>query len=285
MEVINKEFPPWEQVPFRLQTAEFFAQVRHLNNSGVNPRDQKGRVWEIVTQEMIQEVFGKDGKMKTTSPHLDPSSRRAMLRIYWQIFGTADVTNNEFGTWLVKGYIAQEMGEDVDWAAAAAATAKELDRRVGYLKCSGIELKPGASELNGGCPSANGGAGSSQLTSTELGVVSRGHLHPASASDLHLVKEHHTFLQELRKCAQRKIDELGEERKGQEEKIIGLRFNMWDRKSAASEAAEAITTAEVDLRSLAEGLGILEVQVRWKIVLYVSILRFGFSVRGPWLCF
>jgi hypothetical protein len=31
---------------------------------------------------MIQEVFGKEGKMKTTSLHLDPNSRRAMLRIY-----------------------------------------------------------------------------------------------------------------------------------------------------------------------------------------------------------
>jgi hypothetical protein len=82
LEVINKEFPPWEQVPFRLQTAEFFAIVRHLNNTGVNPRDQKGRIWEIITQEMIHKVFGKEGKMKTTSPHLDPNSKRALLRIY-----------------------------------------------------------------------------------------------------------------------------------------------------------------------------------------------------------
>jgi hypothetical protein len=69
-------------VPFRLQTVEFFATMRYLNNTGVNSRDQKGQIWEIVTQEMIQEVFGKEGKMKTTSPHLDPNSRRAMLRIY-----------------------------------------------------------------------------------------------------------------------------------------------------------------------------------------------------------
>jgi hypothetical protein len=104
LEVINKEFPLWEQVPFRLQIVEFFATMKHLNNTGVNPRDQKGRIWETVTQEMIQEVFGKEGKMKTTSPHLDSNSRRAMLRIYWQIFGSADVTNNEFRIWLVKGY-------------------------------------------------------------------------------------------------------------------------------------------------------------------------------------
>ena len=91
--------------------------------------------------------------MKTTSSHLDSNSKRALLRIQWQIFGFADVTNKEFGTWLVKGYIAQEMGEAVDWAAVAAATAKELDRQVGTQRMSGLELKPGASGYNGGCPS------------------------------------------------------------------------------------------------------------------------------------
>jgi hypothetical protein len=245
LEVINKEFPLWEQVPFRLQIVEFFATMKHLNNTGVNPRDQKGRIWETVTQEMIQEVFGKEGKMKTTSPHLDSNSRRAMLRIYWQIFGSADVTNNEFRIWLVKGYITQEMGEVVDWAAAAAATAKELDMRMGSQKSSAIDFKPGASEFNGCCPSTNGGAGCSQFMSTKFGVVSTAHLHPASTTDLVLVKEHHDFLLELRKCTQKKIEGLGEERKGQNKKIIGLRFNMWNRKSATTEAMEAITTAEI----------------------------------------
>ena len=45
----------------------------------------------------------------------------------------------------MKGYIAQEMGEAVDSAAATAAIAKELDRKVGGKKCSAPDLKPGAS--------------------------------------------------------------------------------------------------------------------------------------------
>ena len=73
--------------------------------------------------------------------------------------------------------------------------------------------------------------------------VSIAHLYPTSAINVLLVKEYHDFLLELQKCAQRKIEQLGEERKGQEEKIIGLRFNMWDCKSAATKAAKAITTA------------------------------------------
>ena len=60
----------------------------------------------------------------------------------------------------------------------------------------------------------------------EIGLVSTTHLHPASPKDVVLVKEYHEFLLELRKCAERKIEQLREERKGQQEKIIGLRFNM-----------------------------------------------------------
>jgi hypothetical protein len=97
----------------------------------------------------------------------------------------------------VKGYIVQEMGEAVDWAAVAPATAKELDRRVGSQKSSATDFKPGASEFNGCCPSTNGGASYSELTSTEFGLVSAAHLHPAFAADLVLVKEHHDFLLEL----------------------------------------------------------------------------------------
>jgi hypothetical protein len=37
---------------------------------------------------------------------------------------------------------------------------------------------------------------------------------------------------------------------------------MWDRKFAATEAADAINTAEADLQSLVEALGILEEDVR-----------------------
>ena len=96
---------------------------------------------------MIQKVFKKEDKMKTTTPHLDSNTRNAMLKIYWQIFGSADVTNNEFGTWLVKGYIAQEIGKAVDWATMAATIAKELDKREGSQKSSASDFKPEPSDI------------------------------------------------------------------------------------------------------------------------------------------
>ena len=41
-----------------------------------------------------------------------------------------DVTNNELMVWIVKGYIADQMGLDVNWAIAAASTALILASRI-----------------------------------------------------------------------------------------------------------------------------------------------------------
>jgi hypothetical protein len=97
----------------------------------------------------------------------------------------------------VKGYIAQEIGEAIDWAAVAAAIAKELDRQVGSQRTSTTDLKSEALDFNAGCPSINGGAGCSQFTSTKFGVVSTPRMHPASQLDVLFVKEFHDFLLDL----------------------------------------------------------------------------------------
>ena len=48
-----------------------------------------------------------------------------MISLYAKIYGTEDVTNNEFRVWVVKGFILECKGEMVDWATAAASTANE----------------------------------------------------------------------------------------------------------------------------------------------------------------
>jgi hypothetical protein len=52
---------------------------------------------------------------------------------------------------------------------------------------------------------------------------------------------------------------------------------MWDHNSAATEVAEAITTVKADLRSLVEGLGILEAEVRWLSILEASLVCSGIA--------
>lgn len=84
------------------------------------------------------------------------------------IFGTTDVTNNKFGVWLVKEFIAQERGEEVDWAGVGVVTARELARgeialegRLGRVVASGSNFRGSDSKVTGvstkhdGCEGSN----------------------------------------------------------------------------------------------------------------------------------
>jgi len=78
-----------------------------------------------VTAEDLEEVWGKVSSYRTTNTKLHPESRRELISLYAKIYGSKDVTNNEFMLWVVKGFILECKGEDVDWATVAASTAKE----------------------------------------------------------------------------------------------------------------------------------------------------------------
>ena len=97
----------------------------------------------------------------------------------------------------MKGYIAQEMGKAIDWAAVAATIAKELDRQDGSKKSSASDFKPRASEFHTCCPNTNRGANCSQLMSIEFGGVFKAYLHPTSPTYFVSMKEHHEFLFKL----------------------------------------------------------------------------------------
>jgi hypothetical protein len=64
---------------------------------------------------------------KSTNPHLD--TKKHLVSLYWQVYGTNQVTNNEYMNWFVKGYIAQKKGKNVNWAKAAIFTAHEKAQR------------------------------------------------------------------------------------------------------------------------------------------------------------
>jgi hypothetical protein len=53
------------------------------------------------------------------------------LELYAKIYGKTEVTNNEFMAWVVKGYIAEQMGLKVNWASTALSTSFILASRVG----------------------------------------------------------------------------------------------------------------------------------------------------------
>ena len=88
------------------------------------------------------------------------------------------------------------------------------------------------------------------------------------------MKDHHKFLFKLRECVVKKIEGLQEQRKAQNEKIIGLRFNKWDHKSTTTKAIENIIMGEVELQSLQEALLILEEEMRCLTFLLTASISF-----------
>ena len=83
-----------------------------------------------VTAYQIEKVWGKCTSFKTTNTTLKSKSRSELMQLYSKIYGKMDVTNNEFMAWVVKGYIEEQMGLDVDWASAVASTALILASRI-----------------------------------------------------------------------------------------------------------------------------------------------------------
>jgi hypothetical protein len=67
-----------------------------------------------VIEAYIIEVFGESTVLKTTHSNLDPNTKLELLCLYSQCYGHNNVTNNEFYLWLIKGYIAQEKGIEVN---------------------------------------------------------------------------------------------------------------------------------------------------------------------------
>jgi len=96
--------PPWEHVNFKDQIEHYFKTVRQLNDFRLNPKIEFP--CNIVTKFNIEKVFGPScSNLKVTCPCLHTETKQELLRLYWQVFGTPHVINNEFSVWFVRGYI------------------------------------------------------------------------------------------------------------------------------------------------------------------------------------
>jgi hypothetical protein len=87
--------------------------VKKLNNYKLNPKIDF--LSNVVKDSNIEEVFGPSyTSFRTTSPFFHPKSKIDLLKFYWQVFGMHHVINDEFNAWFIKGFIAQEKGEQVN---------------------------------------------------------------------------------------------------------------------------------------------------------------------------
>jgi hypothetical protein len=140
----SSKFLAWEYVDLSLQTEEFFDVVKHLNNTRFNPRIELAS--EHVRETNLDEIFGplKQPKYKYTNSTLHPNIRKKKLvRLCWQIYGTFVITNNDFASWVVRGFIAQDKGVNVNWAIIVTWTKKEE-----ACKLEAMALKSECTKLN-----------------------------------------------------------------------------------------------------------------------------------------
>jgi hypothetical protein len=117
-----------ELANLKAQTHEFFVTKRGLCREGLNPKLASDMV--VVTEEKIEEVWEKCTTYKTSNSALLPEMSKELVELYTRIYGKTEVTNNKFMPWVVKGYIAEQIGLKVDWASMASSTSFTLASRV-----------------------------------------------------------------------------------------------------------------------------------------------------------
>jgi hypothetical protein len=205
----------------------------------------------VVTQEKIEEVWGKCTTYKTTNVVLLPERRKELVELYAKIYGKPEVTNNEFMAWVVKGYIAEQMGCTVDWASAASSTSFTLASRVeGDLIRRDLTseqlaqlqlLAPHVAPRTGG--SGKKGAVGTPEQDLKPGVPPSGIGHVSDA-DLATIQEVLRVAEELLVASERKQQSLLASKKTMEEKVVVYKFGVEDRLADAKEAAENVLAAE-----------------------------------------
>jgi hypothetical protein len=131
----NRElYPDWPFLEWCLQTEEYFHFVRGLQNEG-----DGGHL--LVNDTDFIELFGHARQLRATNPKLDPEHLHALTKLYWQCYGTHDITNNEIQLWFVKWYVVGKKGEKLNWCAAA--------KRISWLKVGHmLSTKAKSGEIN-----------------------------------------------------------------------------------------------------------------------------------------
>jgi hypothetical protein len=85
--------------------------VKELSVVGLDPKHDL--IDEHVTTIDIVAIFGNVKKFKTTNPLLFLDARKEIETLYWKIYGTKHITNNELMVWFVKGWIIKRNGHPI----------------------------------------------------------------------------------------------------------------------------------------------------------------------------
>ncbi len=133
--------------------SKVFSGVKQLHAKGLYPRIDVTS--EHLTTTDITKHFGNVDKFKITNPILPLEKKTKLERLYWRVYGTCHITNNDIMAWLVKGWITKCNGHKINWTKVTTCIAKKKARR-STMNNSGKALKMERLELNEGSERSQG---------------------------------------------------------------------------------------------------------------------------------
>lgn len=268
-----------EEIAFySAQTEKFFHEERGLGSGGLNPKFATDIAF--ITDADVEDLFGKCSKLRTTNTFLNPDARRDLLDLYSKIYGSTSVTNNEFSTWLVKGYIAHQKKRKVNWALAASTTALEKADRAQRVLLR--LLNPGSSDdatasglKQSTCTSQRdvmSGRSVGATVKTEGMLIRPGSTplglgfstlcpYGISSIDLGLVRDVSEIEGEVLVIATSKAKFLEAEYKKISDRLVGFRFTMDDRRTTAKEDQVKVVQLQADFERASKAVLEFELQV------------------------
>ena len=279
-----------EEIAFyNAQTEKFFEEERGLVRGGLNPK--LASEVSFVTDADIEDLFGKCTKFRTTNTVLNPDARKDLMDLYFKIYGSTSVTNNEFAGWLVKGYIANLKRRKVNWALAASTTASEkadrAQRVLGRLlnpegsddgRASGLKQISVTSQRDGSSGCSVGAMVKAEGTQVRSDSITLGAgftdlcPHGVSPNDLDAVRGVFQFESEILAIAISKVSYLEAECKKIGDRLTGFKFTMDDHRVTAKEDGEKVLQLQIEFEKAQKSFFELELQV---------CFSFGFSIsRG-----
>jgi hypothetical protein len=104
----------------RKHNVSFYTNVKQLNGKGFNSKFDSEN--QHVNAKECYALFGGSRNFKVKSPNLKLAT---LEDIYWRVFGTSTITNNEVLTWIVHGFIAQSKRIEINWVKVTKSTTKE----------------------------------------------------------------------------------------------------------------------------------------------------------------
>lgn len=111
-EQIDKDWPPFPPKPTGEDNEIYFKTVRQLPSEGLDPKSDITD--QHVSSADVMKLFGVVKPLRVTNPILPDVDRKGLHTIFWRVNGHGHIPNNEFMSWLVRGYIAEKRGLKVN---------------------------------------------------------------------------------------------------------------------------------------------------------------------------